>query len=95
MIQSSDSDIEVPVWVKRGTMMVNRSALNPDDPDHIYNYIKDTLGKVPEHYGIQNPYNEEFGDKSRGDLIDEIISLRKELEGWARADAMGAIGKYR
>lgn len=46
-------DIEYSVWVKRGNMMVNRDALDGDDPDHTYNYIKNTYNVNPEDYGIE------------------------------------------
>jgi hypothetical protein len=48
-------EIEVPVWVKRGNMLVKREALDSDDPDHIYNYIKNELGVRPEDYGVEKP----------------------------------------
>ena len=47
-----DDEIEVPVWVKRGKMIVRRDALNGDDPDHTYNYLK-ARGIRPEDYGVK------------------------------------------
>lgn len=49
------TDIEYSVWVKRGDMMIRREALEADDPDHIYNYIKNTYNVNPEDYGIEKP----------------------------------------
>lgn len=85
-------EIEVSTWVKRGTMMVNRAALDWNDPDHIYNHIV-SLGYRPEDYGIKHPMTEEFEDKSRDELIDEIVKLRQEIEGYAGADAMGVLNR--
>lgn len=48
----TDDTIEVSVWVKRGKMIVRRDALNGDDPDHTYNYLK-ARGIRPEAYGIR------------------------------------------
>lgn len=48
-------EISIPVWVKRGSMMVRREFLSPDDPDHPYNYIKMELGLRPEDYGVRRP----------------------------------------
>jgi len=45
-------EIELPVWVKRGKLLVRRDALNGDDPDHPYNYLK-TQGLRPEEYGVK------------------------------------------
>lgn len=90
----SDTDsIEVRPWVKRGCMLVNTSALDIDDPDHVYNQIV-AMGKEPEEYGINHPYTEEFEGRTRASLIAEIIQLRKDLVGWAKADAMGVINQY-
>lgn len=44
--------IDVPVWVKKGNRLVNRSCLELDDPDHTYHYIKNALGLEPEDYGV-------------------------------------------
>ena len=49
------SEIEVPVWVRRGGMIIRRDTLEFDDPDHTYNYIKDALGLKPEDYGVCLP----------------------------------------
>jgi hypothetical protein len=48
-------EIEISVWVKRGPMMVRRSALDGDDPDHPYNYIQSKYGVDPEDFGIKAP----------------------------------------
>ncbi len=71
-------EIEIRPWVRRGSMLVNTSALEIDDEDHIYNQIL-ALGKRPEDYGYEHPYAAEFGEKSHGELVQEILKLRKEL----------------
>ena len=85
-----DDDVIVRPWIKRGHMLVNALALDIDDPDHIYNQIL-AQGKEPEAYGYKHPYTEEFEGKNRDELIREIIQLRKEIEGWCRADASGLL----
>lgn len=45
------SEIEVPVWVRAGGMMVRRDALSPEHPESTYNYIKEELKLVPEDFG--------------------------------------------
>lgn len=47
--------IEISTYVKRGIMIVRRDALDGDDPDYPYNYVKDTLGLRPEDYGLEKP----------------------------------------
>lgn len=48
--------VEVPTWVKRGSMLVRRSALGPNDPESEYNYIKNNYpGVDPLLYGAEAP----------------------------------------
>ncbi len=44
------NEITVRPWIRRGGMLVNASALEIDDPDHVYNQIKAQGGK-PVDYG--------------------------------------------
>lgn len=74
--------IDIPVWVKRGSMLIRRDALGADDPDQTYNYVKNTMGLRPENYGIYHPRDQEFLGKTREELIDEVIMLRRELESY-------------
>lgn len=76
--------IEVQKWVKRGSMLYNTECLDYDDPMHPYNQVK-SQGLVPEDFGLYNPLNAEFDKKSRYDLIDEILYLRKEVNAMAAA----------
>ena len=79
-----DGSLSYPHWVKKGIMLVNRSALDGDDPDHIYNVLV-AEGFKPEEYGIRHPREVEFEKKTRSELIDEIIQLRSELLGYIKA----------
>lgn len=72
--------IAIPKWVKRGSMMANRDTLSHNDPDHTYNYVKDTLGLRPEDYGITHPLTEKYSHLSRDELIDLIVSMEQEIE---------------
>ena len=89
---TDQDDVIIRPWIKRGMYLVNCTALDHDDPDHVYNQIL-AQGKMPERYGYTHPLTEEFAEFSRADLIKEIVDLRKEITGWARADAMGMLEK--
>ena len=75
-------EIKVP-WYKNGIMMANRSFLPPSHPESEYNYIKNVLGLPPEEYGVFGEYEivaQELREKTREDLILQIIEMRKELD---------------
>jgi hypothetical protein len=76
----TDTPETIPLrkFVNRGPMLVNTEALDIDDDDHPYNQIK-SMGLRPEDYGVQHPLTEEFATKSREELIDEIIDLRRTV----------------
>lgn len=82
--------VEIRQWIRHGGMLVNAAALDWDDPNHPYNQII-AQGEKPEDFGYRHPLTKEFEGKTRDELIREIAALRKELEGWARADAMGVL----
>jgi len=80
-------DIEIRPWIpKGGGLLVNAEALDIDDPDHVYNQIL-AQGKKPEDYGFNHPYAELYEGKTRGELIHEIVSMRKEIEALYRESA--------
>jgi hypothetical protein len=83
-------DIEVPVWIKRGGMIVNRFALNHDDKDHPYNYIV-SLGYKPEDYGMTHPLYDEYEGKTRSELIFEIDNLKREITSIYKNEAAGLL----
>lgn len=91
MSEEATGEIEIQVWIKEGMMLVNCYALNPNHPMSPYNQVL-AMGKRPEDYGIKHPYAAEFEDKSREELIEQIVQLRIDLEGWMKGDAMGAPG---
>lgn len=80
-------EIEIRPWIsKGGGMIVNAEALDITDPDHVYNQIL-AQGKKPEDYGFKHPYADLYEDKTRGELIHEIVSMRKEIEALYRESA--------
>ena len=83
----SQQTITIRPWVKKGGMLVNATALDIDDPDHIYNQIVDQ-GGIPEEHGYQNPLSEQYKDFTRGQLLREIHSLTKEIEAMHRVSVM-------
>jgi hypothetical protein len=52
-MNNNKKEIEVPVWYKKGNMLFRRSCLNPNDPEHTYNYIKRAYNINPENYGVK------------------------------------------
>jgi hypothetical protein len=44
-------------WNSGGGMSVRRDCLDPDHPEHTYNYILREFGVRPEQYGIEKPKN--------------------------------------
>lgn len=84
---SKVEEVTIRQWIpKGGGMMVNAETLDIDDPDHVYNQII-AQGGIPEDFGYEHPYAELFKDKSRGELIIELVSLRKDLEAMYRESA--------
>jgi hypothetical protein len=75
--------VTIKPWIKQGNMLVNADCLDANDPDQTYNQIK-RQGVNPEDYGYSHPLTEEFKDKTRADLIDEIVNLRQELLSYMR-----------
>lgn len=73
--------MEIVAWISTGTMMVATDALDADHPMHPYNQIKNK-GERPEDYGYRHPREVEFANKSREELIDEIMSLRVNLRDY-------------
>lgn len=87
--------ITIPTWWKPGGgMMYNRNALGANNPEHTYNYVKKMLEDAkargdmgdatlrPEDFGVKNPKAEMFKGVTRDELIDEIISLRENIESY-------------
>jgi len=74
--------IEVPVWWARGDgVSYKRDCLSPDHPENTYNYIKNTLGLIPEDYGVLHPYTEKYKDYTHEQLMSRIIQLERYING--------------
>lgn len=86
-IMLNKQSIKIREWVKRGIVFVNTSALDIDDPDHIYNQAL-AQGVEPEEFGIENPLAEEFKDWTVAQLQKEVIELRKEINSLHKFLAM-------
>ena len=71
-------------YVRKGGMLILREALELDDPDQLYNYLVRS-GFEPERYGIYHPAAEEYAGHTRAQLIQELVSLKKELEAIHRS----------
>jgi len=76
-------DLSLSPWLSgRGIMMVRRSALELNDPEHEFNYCKRLLegtGLSPQNFGIVNPKAERFKDLTRESLEDMVVELEGEL----------------
>jgi hypothetical protein len=75
---TSKQELHIVKWVQRGRMMVNTEALDYDDPMTPYNQAI-AQGVKPEDFGLIHPLAERFAHLSRGQLIDQIVTLEKEL----------------
>lgn len=79
-----EREVTIQEWVGHGSgIMTNVWGLEPSHEFHPYNQVK-AQGLTPEDYGIEDPFEEMFKGKTRGDLIREVIHLRKELDVVAR-----------
>jgi hypothetical protein len=74
--------IEIPVWWKCGDMIYRRDCLPINHPEHTYNYIKNTLRLIPEHYGIFHPLKDKYDHLSKEELIAKVIDLEEELKNY-------------
>ena len=78
-------------YVKNGSLMQLREGLGINDPDHLYNYLKNSpvlteAGVSPEDFGIFHPSVAPHIDKSREELlkvISDLVSENKRLESIA------------
>lgn len=57
-----------------------REALGLNDPDHLYNYLKESsvlkeAGVTPEDFGIFHPVAARYKDKSKEELISDMTEL--------------------
>jgi len=82
MIKLSEDKTELSYdkYVKRGSLMQLRSALGLNDPDHQYNYLKNSpvlteAGLSPEDFGIFHPVADKYKDKTKEQLIHDMTEL--------------------
>ena len=75
----SAEEVHIQQWVRSGEMLYNTAGLDISHELHPYNQAL-AQGVIPEEFGIEHPYTEEYGNKSRGELISEIVDLKKQLE---------------
>lgn len=78
---ANNTVLQYDKYIKQGDLMVLREGLSATDPNYIYNYLKNSEVFIknnitPEMFGIKNPLEIEFKDKSRDELINEILNLR-------------------
>ena len=57
-----------------------REGLGLNDPDHQYNYLKNSpvlqeAGVTPEDFGIFHPIAAKYADKTKEELISDITEL--------------------
>lgn len=73
MKSGTPETLEVPVWVRKGTMLVHRDALPSDDPESTYQYILNK-GFHPEDYGYFDNSLTEEQRKYLGKISLEALS---------------------
>ena len=85
MIKLSEDKKELSYdkYVKRGSLMQLREGLSLKDPDHQYNYLKNSPalkegGLTPEDFGIFHPVTAKFMDSTKEELIGVITDLLME-----------------
>lgn len=76
-------DIKIQQWIRQGGMLYNTDGLEIEHDMHPYNQAL-AQGVIPEEYGIHHPYALEFMDKTRDQLIAEVVQLRKQVEALER-----------
>jgi hypothetical protein len=65
-------------YVVRNGVSIEAKTLDWNDKDHPYNQIKNQGGN-PEEFGYLHPMEKDFAGKSKAEIIEEVISLRREL----------------
>ena len=75
--------IRYDAYVKQGSMQVLREALGVDNPDQLYNYLKNNGIAEPEIYGIFHPIKHsvelEHGHKTKEELLSVIADLKHKM----------------
>jgi hypothetical protein len=85
-LENNNTELHYDQYVNKGGMMSYlRSALPLSDPDHLYNYLKNSsvlteANLTPEHFGIYHPVVEKFKGKPEEELLSVITDLIIENE---------------
>jgi hypothetical protein len=78
-----ENEIIVPVCWLNGGNMIDRDTLPSDHPESMYGYIKHSLKKRPEDYGIYPDLKKEeikaLEDREKSELVQIIIQQRELL----------------
>ena len=80
-INKETNQITYDKYVKQGSMMCLREALEADNPEQLYNYLKNNGVEKPELYGVYHPVIgdiSEIENMTKDELIAEVISLKTE-----------------
>ena len=84
-LENKNTELHYDQYVHRGSLMVLRAGLPLSDPDHLYNYLKDSTvlseaNLTPEHFGIYHPVTEKYKGKSEEELLSVITDLLITIE---------------
>ena len=84
-----NTELSYDKYVKRGSMMQLREALGIGDPEHQYNYLKESkvlkdAGLTPEDFGIFHPVAAKYMDKTKEELISDMTELIIQMENFER-----------
>jgi len=76
---NEDGSLEFDKYVHRGNMMYLREGLSINDPDHLYNYLKNN-NIEPELYGIYHPIMHKYEDYTRDQLLSKVCELEQTIK---------------
>jgi hypothetical protein len=84
-LENNNTELHYDQYVHRGSLMVLRAGLPLSDPDHLYNYLKNSevlinANLTPEHFGIEHPVAEKYKGKSEEELLSVITDLTITLQ---------------
>ena len=79
-LENNNTELHYDKYVKRGSLMQLRAGLGLNDPDHQYNYLKNSsvlqeAGVTPEDFGIFHPVAAKYMDKTKEELIADMTEL--------------------
>ncbi len=79
-LENDNTELHYDKYVKRGSLMQLREGLGLNDPDHQYNYLKNSpvlqeANLTPEDFGIFHPVMDKYKDKTKEELISDMTEL--------------------